>query len=89
MFAAGFVVLVVEVVWEDSPPSVLKVVSVALVFVVVTPDSEVTEVLKETCVLPLKDTRPRAMAISTAPVAAIVIIFFLLIFFISLIILLP
>ena len=51
-------VLVVEVVWEDSPASVLKVVSVALVFVVVTPASVVTEVsvLRDTLVLPLKDT---------------------------------
>ena len=51
-------VLVVEVVWEDSPASVLKVVSVALVFVVVTPASVVTEVsvLTDTLVLPLKDT---------------------------------
>ena len=42
--------MVVEVVWEDSPASVLKVVSVALVFVVVTPASVVTEVsvLKDT-----------------------------------------
>ena len=82
-------VLVVEVVWEDSPASVLKVVSVALVFVVVTPASVVTEVevLKDTLVLPLKDTMPRAIAASTAPVATIAIIFFLLIFLISLIIL--
>ena len=76
-------VLVVEVVWEDSPASVLKVVSVVLVFVVVTPASVVTEVsvLKDTLVLPLKDTKPRAMAASTTPEATIAIIFFLLIFF--------
>ena len=76
-------VLVVEVVWEDSPASVLKVVSVALVFVVVTPASVVTEVsvLKDTLVLPLKDTRPIAIAASTATEATIAIIFFLLIFF--------
>ena len=36
--------MVVEVVWEDSPASVLKVVSVALAFVVVTPALVVTEV---------------------------------------------
>ena len=79
--------MVVEVVWEDRPAFVLKEVSVELVLVVVTPDSEVTEVLKDTFVLPLKDTRPRAIAASTAPEATIAIIFFLLIFFISLIIL--
>ena len=81
--------MVVEVVWEDSPASVLKVVSVALVFVVVTPASVVTEVsvLKDTLVLPLKDTRPIAIAASTATEATIAIIFFLLIFLISLIIL--
>ena len=79
--------MVVEVAVADRPASVLKEVSAELVLVVVTPVSEVTEVLKDTLVPPLKDTRPRAMAISTAPVAASAIIFFLLIFFISLIIL--
>ena len=81
LFSAGWatsVVWVLEVVLADRPASVLKEVSAELVLVVVTPDSEVTEVLTETCVLPLKDTRPRAMAISTVPVATIAIIFFLL-----------
>ena len=74
-------VWVLVVVLVVRPASVLKEVSVELVLVVVTPDSEVTEVLKDTLVPPLKDTMPRAMAISTATEATIAMIFFLLIFF--------